>query len=201
LIIPGGESAQTPKTATQPLQIIKAFSDLQMKYPMKERTLMAINTGSLYLGQQGVLSGLSATTHPDYLAKFEIICSQASMRDLAERPDVMEARYVVNNLRFDLGDEAQNPYIRRKSDGRRPSNARKGSISWKESNSRRESNARRAAMRLGGLRVITSGGISCGIDASLYLVSIMVAEESAQEVVRIMQHTWEKGVVVDGIDI
>jgi hypothetical protein len=201
LVVPGGDAAQAPKAATQLLQLIKAFSDLQIKFPTKERTLMAIDTGALFLGHQGLLSGLSATTHPDYLAKFENICAQASMRDLAERPDVMEARYVVNNLRFDLGDEKENPYIRRKSEGRRPSNARKGSISWKESNSRRESNARRAAMRLGGLRVITSGGTRCGIDVSLYLVSIMVAEESAQEVVRIMQHTWEKGVVVDGIDI
>jgi hypothetical protein len=38
---------------------------------------------------------------------------------------IEDARYVVNNLRFDLGDEDENPYIRRKSDsGRRPSNAR-----------------------------------------------------------------------------
>ena len=108
---------------------------------------------------------------------------------------------MVNNLRFDLGNPEENPYIRRKSDARRPSMGRKGSNAWKESNMRRESNARRASLRLGGLRVITTGGISAGIDASLYLVSIMVSEEAANEVARVMQYTWTKGVVVDGIDI
>jgi len=108
---------------------------------------------------------------------------------------------VVNNLRFDVGDPNENPYVRRKSDARRPSTGRKGSNAWKESNTRRESNARRAALRLGGLRVITSGGITCGLDASLYLVSIMVSEEAANAVEREMQYEWKKGIVVDGIDI
>ncbi len=67
--------------------------------------------------------------------------------------------------------------------------------------SRRESIARRAAMRLGGLRVITSGGVSAGIDAALYLVSILVSEESANAVARHLQVTWTKGVVVDGLDV
>lgn len=74
-------------------------------------------------------------------------------------------------------------------------------MSWKSSNTQRESIARRAAMRLGGLRVITSGGVSAGVDAALYLVSAMVSEESAIEVARLMQWTWNKGVVVDGLDV
>jgi len=123
------------------------------------------------------------------------------MKNMEERTDVLEERYVVNNPRFDLGDEDENPYIRRRSDGRRPSNARKGSNSWKESNKRRESNARRMSLKLGGLRVITSGGISTGIDAALYLVSAMVSLESANEVARMMQYEWHKGVVVKGIDV
>ena len=73
-------------------------------------------------------------------------------------------------------------------------------MSFKGSN-RRESIARRAAMRLGGLRVITSGGVAAGLDAALYLVSVMVSEESANEVARVMQLTWTKGVVVDGLDV
>jgi hypothetical protein len=78
-----------------------------------------------FLAQQGILAGLSATTHPDYFTTFENLCSQAATRELAERTDVLEdARYVVNNLRFDLGDENENPYIHRKSDARRTSNAR-----------------------------------------------------------------------------
>jgi hypothetical protein len=201
LIIPGGGTEPILKAKSEPLGLIKAFSDLQKKYPEKERTVLSICTGSLFLAQQGILSGLSATTHPDFYAKFEKICSEVAQRDLAERCDVVEERYVVNNLRFDLGDINENPYVRRKSDARRPSMGRKGSNAWKESNTRRESNARRASLRLGGLRVITSGGVTCGLDASLYLVSIMVSEESANEVARIMQYTWQKGIVVDGIDI
>lgn len=77
----------------------------------------------------------------------------------------------------------------------------KGSMSFKSSNARRESITRRAAMRLGGLRVITSGGVSAGIDAALYLVSILVSEESAREVARRLQWQWTTGIVVDGLDV
>lgn len=56
-------------------------------------------------------------------------------------------------------------------------------------------------MRLGGLRVITAGGNSSGVDAALYSVSAFVSEESAVEVARIMQWNWTKGVVVDGLDV
>lgn len=202
LVIPGGNTDEILKTKAEPLGIIRAWSDLQKKDPNKERTLLSICTGSLFLAQQGILSGLPATTHPDFLAKFEKINGEVAQRDLAERCDVVEERYVVNNLRFDVGEPSENPYIRRKSDaGKPPPMKRKGSNAWKESNTRRESNARRAALRLGGLRVITSGGITCGLDSSLYLVSIYVNEDSANEVARVMQYEWKKGIVVDGIDI
>ncbi|KAF7886980.1 hypothetical protein BOTCAL_0070g00290 [Botryotinia calthae] len=201
LIVPGGGSDQVLKNKAEPLGLIRAFSDLQKKHPEKERTLLSICTGSLFLAQQGILHGLSATTHPDYFAKFENINSEAAQRDLAERCDVVEERYVVNNLRFDIDSPEESQYVRRKSDARRPSNARKGSNAWKESNNRRESNARRAALRLGGLRVITTGAITCGLDASLYLVSVMVNEETAGEIAKFMEYEWKKGIVVDGIDI
>ncbi|KAI1650754.1 class I glutamine amidotransferase-like protein [Daldinia loculata] len=204
LIVVGSvDSSAILKEHSEPIPIIEAFAELQRKDYTRERTLMSVCTGSLFLAEAGILAGLSATTHTDYLTKFEIVCSNAAQRDLQERTDVVEdARYVVNNLRFDLGDEDENPYIRRKSDaGRRPSVARKGSVSYKGSNGRRESIARRAAMRLGGLRVITAGGISAGIDAALYLVSILVDEDTANEVARFMQHEWVKGIVVDGIDV
>jgi len=201
LIIPGGNTDPVLKKKAEPLSLIKAYSDIQQKDPKKERTLFAVCTGSLFLAQQGILNGLSATTHPDHYARFEMICSQSAQKELGEHCDLMEERYVVNNLRFDLGNLDENPYVRRKADARRPSAARKGSNAWKESNTRRESIARRAEIKLGGLRVITTGGITCGLDASLYIVSIMVSEESAAEVGRIMQYEWKKGIVVDGIDI
>lgn len=125
LVIVGGNVHAILKSKAEPLPIIHAFSELQKKNPHRERTLLSICTGSLFLAEQGVLTGLSATTHPDYLTAFENLCSHSAVRDLDERTDVIEdARYVVNNLRFDLGDEDENPYIRRRSDGRRPSNAR-----------------------------------------------------------------------------
>ncbi|KAI1845740.1 hypothetical protein JX265_000081 [Neoarthrinium moseri] len=203
LVVLGGNSEAILKQKAEPLPIIKAYSELQIKDNTRERTLLSIDTGSIFLAEQGILSGLAATTHPDFMTAFENICSHSAVRDGTDRTDVDEiARYVVNNLRFDIGDEDENPYIRRKSDaGRRPSaGARKGSISFKGM-SRRESIARRAAMRLGGLRVITSGGSTAGIDATLYLVSILVDEEAANEAARVLQHNWVKGTVVDGLDV
>ncbi|KAK3111710.1 hypothetical protein LTR53_012758 [Teratosphaeriaceae sp. CCFEE 6253] len=225
LVIPGGGTEKLLKTKEQPFTIIKAFTELQKKDPARERTLMSVCTGSLFLAELGILSGLAATTHPDFITKMEIICSNAAQRDMADRCDVMEARYVVNNLRFDLGEnEEENPYIlskkeykdhkRRKSSagatspieersngGRRPSGARKGSISLKMSNMRRESVLKRANLRLGGLRVLTASGVTSGIDGALYLVGAMVSDDAAEEVARKMCHTWKKGIVVDGTDV
>ncbi|KAH6607793.1 hypothetical protein Trco_004106 [Trichoderma cornu-damae] len=200
LVIIGGNVTEVIQKELEPLGLITAFSDLQKKDPARERTILSICTGSLLLAREGILCGLSATTHPDQLTRFENLCSDAATRYYTERTDVIEdARYVVNNLRFELGED-ESPYTRRKSDAGRP-HGRKGSISFKESNTRRESIARRAAMRLGGLRVITAGGQSAGVDAALYLVSALVDDKCAEEVARIMQWTWIKGVVVDGLDV
>ena len=204
LIIPGGSGIDAVlKESSEPLPLILAFAQLQQKDPSKERTLLSIGTGSLALAQAGVLQGLAATTHPDYYTRMEIICKEAARRGDLEQTDVMEENYVVNNARFDLGDNLEeNPFIlSKRPDGRRKSIARKGSNAWKESVRRRESNARRASLRLGGLRVITSGGVTSGLDASLYLVAAMVSHESAQEVARALQYNWNKGVTVEGIDI
>jgi len=227
LVIPGGGSEKVLKAKEQPLTIIKAFAELQKKNPGRERTLMSVCTGSLFLAETGILSGLAATTHPDYLAKMEIICSNAAQRDMADRVDVMDARFVVNNLRFELGEnEDENPYVmtrkeykdhkRRKSSaggpqspieeqpnggGRRPSNARKGSMSLKMSNMRRESVLKRANLRLGGLRVLTTSGVSSGMDGALYMVGALVSDDAADEVARMMCYDWKKGVVVDGTDV
>ncbi|KEZ41174.1 hypothetical protein SAPIO_CDS7254 [Scedosporium apiospermum] len=201
LVVVGGNTDEIIEKDAEPLGIISAFAELQKADPVRERTLLSVCTGSHFLAQKGILAGLSATTHPDYLTKFEILCSRAATRDLDERTDVQEnVRYVVNNLRFDLGNEDENPYIRRKSDARRPSNARKGSVSLRGS-STRENIARRAAMRLGGLRVITASGVSAGTDAALYVVGALVDDESANAVARRLNWTWQKGLVVDGVDV
>jgi len=211
VIVPGGGTDNIlsipyfgKNKATEPMALIKSYADIQTKNPMRERTLMSVCTGSLFVAETGILSGLSITTHPDYMIKMENLNQSVSHRDMSERFDVMEERYVVNNLRFDIDEDENNPYIRTRSDsktGRRPSNARKGSFSFKQSNTRRESNARRAQLKLGGLRVISSGGISTGLDAAFYLVSALVSHESANEVARKMQYEWHKGVVCKGIDV
>lgn len=202
LIVPGGGTTEVLKNESEPLGLIKKFADIQEKNPSKERTLLSVCTGSLFLAKQGLLQGLAATTHPDYYTRLEILCSESATRDMSERTDVMEERYVVNNARYDLGENPdENPYIvRKRPDGRRKSIARKGSNAWKESK-RRESIIRRASMPLGGMRLITAGGVTSGLDASLYLVASMVSHESAEEVARILQYTWVKGVTVDAIDV
>lgn len=200
LVVLGGGVDEVVKKETEPLGLITAFSDLQKKDPARERTVLSVSTGSHLLAREGILCGLSATTLSDHLTTFENLCSDAATRYLTERTDVIEdARYVVNNLRFELTED-ESPYTRRASDAGRP-HGRKGSISFKESNTRRESIARRAAMRLGGLRVITAGAHGAGVDAALYLVSALVDEQCAEEVARSMQWTWTKGVVVDGLDV
>jgi len=83
---------------------------------------------------------------------------------------------------------------------RRKSIARKGSNALRDSR-RRESIARRASMPMGGMRVITTGGVTAGLDASLYLVGSLASHDSALEVSRVMQYTWVKGVTVDAIDV
>jgi transcriptional regulator GlxA family with amidase domain len=206
VVVLGGNSEEILKRdmkTEEPMALINAYAKLQQEDNTRERTLFSVCTGSLILAKLNLLSGLSATTHPNYLTKFEILCSVAAQRNLTERTDIIDdARYVVNNLRFELGDDGdENPYVRRGSDaGSRPANARKGSISFKSSG-RRESILRRAGMRLGGLRVITSGGISAGIDAALYLVGALVSSESADQAAQMMQWTWTKGYVVDGVDV
>jgi putative intracellular protease/amidase len=204
LVIPGGGTDEVLEKELEPIPLIKAFAEMQEKDPSKERTLLSICTGSLFLAKTGILQGLAATTHPNFYTKLEILCQEAARKGDLEQTDVMEERYVVNNARFDLGENLdENPFVLTKrpvvGTGQK-SIARKGSNAWKESR-RRESVIRRANIRLGGLRVITSGGISTGLDASLYLVAALVSHESAIEVARRLQYSWQKGVTVEGIDV
>lgn len=204
LVVAGGGFEEILKTKSEPLGLIRAFADLQEHNSTKERTILSVDTGSLFLAHEGILQGLAATTHPECYIKLEILAQESAQKDLDVRTEVMEGeRYVVNQGRFDLGDDlANNPYVYRK-EGRRMSigQARKGSEARKMSNARRESIIRRSTMRLGGMRVITAAGSTCGIDAAMYLVSALVSHEAAQKVSDQMQYIWQKGVVVDSIDV
>lgn len=104
-------------------------------------------------------------------------------------------RYIIKKSREPPSPEGPNT-----QHARRKSIARKGSNAWRDSR-RRESIARRASMPLGGMRIITTGGVTAGLDASLYLVGSLASHDSALEVARVMQYTWVKGVTVDAIDV
>lgn len=120
LVVLGGNVDEVVKKETEPLGLITAFSDLQKKDPARERTVLSVSTGSHLLAREGILCGLSATTLSDHLTTFENLCSDAATRYLTERTDVIEdARYVVNNLRFELTED-ESPYTRRASDAGRP---------------------------------------------------------------------------------
>lgn len=113
IIVPGGDGVfDVLKGKAEPLNLLTKFVELQEKNPEKERTVLAIDIGALLLAQQGMLEGLAATTHPDYYVRLETICQEASRRDMSMRTDVMEERYVVNNARFDLGENPDdNPLV------------------------------------------------------------------------------------------
>jgi transcriptional regulator GlxA family with amidase domain len=108
IIVPGGEGVfDVLKNKAEPLNLLTKYVELHEKNPEKERTVLAIDIGSLLLAQQGMLEGLAATTHPDYYVRLETICQESARRDMSMRTDVMEERYVVNNARFDLGENPE----------------------------------------------------------------------------------------------
>lgn len=48
-----------------------------------------------------------------------------------------------------------------------------------------------------GLRVMTSGGVSCGLDLSLWLIGDLVGAASREKVAEIVQYAWrEEGIVL-----
>ena len=47
-----------------------------------------------------------------------------------------------------------------------------------------------------GLRVITSGGVSCGMDSCLWLIEELAGRQSRERVAEIVQYAWREGVVL-----
>jgi len=140
LIIPGGGTEQILEANSEPLGLIRAFAALPAR-PNDPRVLLSVCTASLFLASQGVLKGLTATTHPIGMDRLRRLCGEATK--------VVDDRFVVNPV-----DEEK------------------------------------------GLRVITSGGISCGLDATLWLVEHLAgtgARESAQDMT---QYSWREGLVL-----
>jgi len=205
LVVVGGstDAIVNSKPDVQPIPLIKAYAAHQTKDPSKERTLFSICTGALFLAKAGVLQGMSATTHPEYYTKLEIVSQTAAQNDTGILTDVQEERYVVNNARFELGDLEDNPFVFRKQPNHvsaATKKARRGSEAFKQAR-RRESLVKRSELPLGGLRVITSGGVTAGMDAALYLVAAHVDIAGAEKVAKGMQFQWQKGVCVEAIDV
>jgi transcriptional regulator GlxA family with amidase domain len=202
LVVVGGNCEPIVQASAEPIPLVKAWAVLQEKDPTKERTLFSVCTGSLFLAKAGLLQNLAATTHPEYYTKLEILCQEVAQNDTGVGTDVQEERYVVNNARFDLGDNIkENPFVfSKKPESPMSSKARRGSEAFRAAR-RRESVVKRSNMPLAGLRLITSGGITCGMDASLYLIAAMVSIEAAEKAAEIMQYKWQKGVCVEGIDV
>ena len=96
--------------------------------------------------RRGLLKGLTAGTHPNFIGKLQEICNQQGAE--VESTKVVDKRYVVNRV-----DER-------------------------------------------GLRVITSGGISCGLDAALWLVEDVAGQTAKEQVGHYTQYAWRKGFVV-----
>jgi transcriptional regulator GlxA family with amidase domain len=146
MVIPGGGTPGVFENDSEPLALIRAFVTLPRREDGRARILLSVCTGSLLLASQGVLKGLTAGTHPNYIGKLQEICSQQGAG--AEPTNVVDERYVVNRVNEK------------------------------------------------GLRVITSGGISCGLDATLWLVEDVVGQAARTQVEYHTQYTWRKGLIV-----
>jgi transcriptional regulator GlxA family with amidase domain len=146
MVIPGGGTPDVFENGSEPLALIRAFVNLPKREDGRARILLSACTGSLFLASQGVLRGLTATTHSNYFWKLQEICNQQGLR--AESTNVVDERYVVNRI-----------------------------------NDR-------------GLRVITSGGISCGLDATLWLVEDVAGQKAREQVEHHTQYKWRKGLIV-----
>lgn len=140
LMIPGGGSPGVLEGKTEPLELIKAFVDLPKKEG-KQRVLMSVCTGSLFLAEAGVLDGLQATTHPGYYGKMREILEVKAKAGNLKGTKVLEERFVVNKV-----DEEK------------------------------------------GLRTITCGGVSCGLDGSLWLIESIAGKEAKEKVAYIVQY-------------
>ncbi|KAH8660989.1 class I glutamine amidotransferase-like protein [Tricladium varicosporioides] len=136
LVILGGSSGLILEGNTEPIHLIKAFSELSPKTDGKERILFSVCTGSLFLGAAGTLNGLTATTHPYYMDTFKRVTSEKGTTK------IVGDRFVVN----------------------------KSGAGGKE-----------------GLKVVTAGGVSSGIDAAIWIVGYLLGEEMRAVVETVIQ--------------
>jgi transcriptional regulator GlxA family with amidase domain len=153
VIVPGGPpeiikallTAQDKDSAgVEIMEFLKAFTalDAAAAEGKRERVIMSVCTGALFLGATGILEGKKATTH----------------------------HQAVDELRQIAGPGTEVVGFKRWIDGGLVEGGRNG--------------------RSRGLRVVTAGGISSGLDASLYFVSLLGGAEVAKVSARMMEYQW-----------
>lgn len=147
LVILGGSSGPILEGNTEPIHLIKAFSELPPKADGKERILFSVCTGSLFLGAAGTLDGLTATTHPYYMDTFKRVTNEKGTTK------IVGDRFVVN----------------------------KSGAGGKK-----------------GLKVVTAGGVSSGIDAAVWIVGYLLGDEMRGVVETVIQwgNKGEAGLIV-----
>ncbi|KAH7390130.1 class I glutamine amidotransferase-like protein [Cadophora sp. MPI-SDFR-AT-0126] len=145
LVIPGGGSESVLPGKTEPIHLIKAFADLPKKSDGGVRTILSVCTGSLFLGEAGILGGMKATTHPLYYWKLEEVCKGQGKG----ATEVVKERFVVNKVNEEKG-----------------------------------------------LRVITSGGVSCGMDSCMWLIEKTAGKESKERAAELIQYVPHEGIVL-----
>lgn len=45
-----------------------------------------------------------------------------------------------------------------------------------------------------GIRIVTAGGVTCGLDASLYVAELKVGKEAAESAAKLTEHEWKRAV-------
>ena len=154
LVVPGGPATAVHAQAdanTAFSEIIVKFSRLSSSPGRKEKVLMSICSGSLFLGETGVLRGHMATTHWAVIDDLRYTCTTAALKMGGKSTEVVRARWV------DAGCNEQ------------------------------------------GIRIITAGGVSCGLDASFHLINLKAGKTVAEDAAKNMDYRWraEEGIVVE----
>lgn len=198
LVVVGGSTSPIVSASLEPIPLAQAWAALHLAGPNKERTLLSICTGALLLAKAGLLQDLYATTHPDFFGEMESLCAEAARNESGSGTTIVrDARYVINNPRFEAGPD--DVYVVKRGEPMMKNDPGAQNMVPKGSGSGAV-RLQRERMPLGGLRVITAGGIMAGLDAALHLVAALVSIETAHEVARKMQHEMTFGLTVDGVD-
>lgn len=133
----------------------------------EHRVLLSICTGALIAASSGAFAGLEATTHYEGLELLHEYCElyrkKYGGKPVTIVPEMNGGSESSESSRIHAGYRS----------------AQRTQVRWVD-----------AGKNEHGVRVISSGGISCGLDASLFLLSEVVSIETAKFSARIMEYAW-----------